>query len=571
MCGIVGGFDPDYRIEKINCALRAIHGRGPDRSQTYKIDSSRFLAFNLLGIHSKNSNKLVQPFHNEGTTLSVCVNGEIYNYRALRSDLEKKGCVFKSESDCEVVLHGLDYYGTDFFSYLNGEYAVVAYFHRTRKWICAVDHVGTKPLKYYLDRERFLIASSAEALGCLGISLTLDEGACLFSFHTACLPRGKTLFSSIWTIPPGHYLEVDEHLNQRIQPYTTDYLGDDIAQTLEEAIESSVRVRVPSHFKLALSLSGGLDSSLLALFLRKLDVDFECFSVDFEGSPFSEREDIQAFCRTHGLSTEYVPIFQQDLIREFPRSVKNAENLVINAHSAGKLILNQKISEAGYRVCLTGDGADEFFWGYSHFHQSDGYQFVRDSTQIGSRYTQILDSRWHSMLLSSSLFEDYRKTHINPTEQELYNNYWFNEYGLKILGDAQAATQSLEYRYPFIDRRIIQNARVLQMTRQDNAPSKRILRKICETYDVHRAQTPKRPFTAPLFTKEWLPLFEEFVFVDSFRNLGLFQSDRLKEYILRLRFHHLEDMPKASSVLLTQILSLGILNHEFCIAREAKL
>lgn len=571
MCGIVGGFDPIHKNSDINSALKSIHARGPDQTQVCKIDSSRFLAFNLLGINSKNPAELMQPFQNERRTLTVCVNGEIYNYQPLRQDLEKKGYVFKTESDCEVVLHGLDCSGTDFLTQLNGEFALVAYFHEDKKWICAVDHVGTKPLKYHVDKQRFLVASSAEALKYLGVSLDFELDACLFSFHTACLPRGKTLFSNVRTIPPGYYLVVDEQLNHNIFAYAKDSNEAYLEQSLEEIILDSVVSRVPRHFRLALSLSGGLDSSILALLLRRLDVDFDCFSVDFEGTEFSERKEVETFCKRHGIKTEFIPILQQDLIREFSKSVKNAENLVINPHSAGKLILNQKIAESGFRVCFTGDGADEFFWGYEHFHQNDGFQFMRDSVLIGSRYTQILEPRWHTKLLESNLLLDYKSANPNPTEQVLYNNYWLNEYGLKILGDSQAATQSLEYRYPFVDRRILRKVQSTQMTRRDNAPSKNILRKIFEVYDPSMVQMPKRPFAAPFITSDWLPLFEEFVFSDRFKHLGLFQFDKLKEYVLRLRFHHLADMPKASSVLLAQILSLGVLNHEFSTGRDAKL
>ncbi len=565
MCGIVAGYDTSCTLEKIKNSLSSMKPRGPDFSKIEQVNPSVFLGFNLLGISAIQTNSLIQPFLNKNKSIYACVNGEIYNHKILRSDLENKGYVFQTESDCEVVLFGLECYGKDFLSHLNGEFAIVAYFLDSNSWLCATDHVGTKPLKFFLDEDRFLIASSVLALKELSVRIGFDAASSLFAFHNACVPSGRTLFAGIHTIPPGHYLEVNEKLEAQILRYDQSVTFERQQRDgIEELIQRAVRLRIPQYLKPALALSGGIDSSLIALFLKKQEIAFSSYSIDFPNSEYSERSDIESFCKRHEIKTQVVSISDSDLIDAFSESVLNAENIVINPHSAGKLILNKFISQKGHRVCFTGDGADELFWGYEHFHTTDEFQFVRDSNFIGSQFAQILKPKFRNDLLESQLFRDFQAMNSEPTAQELYYHYWLNEYGLKILGDSQAANQSIEYRYPFVDLELITQAKTQAMSKRDNFPSKTVLRKVMEKWDPETANAPKRPFTAPLITKKWLPLFEHYVFSDRFRRLEIFDHAKLKEYVGRLGSDQLNSASRASSVLLSQILSLGILNQELC-------
>jgi asparagine synthase (glutamine-hydrolysing) len=561
MCGIVAGRDSESSSKNISKALNSIQRRGPDESWVEQISPEVFFGFNLLGINSRKTQLLKQPFASK--TVTACINGEVYNYSDLRKELEKKDYKFATESDCEVFLHGLDCFGPQFLSKVNGEFALVAYFHTTKSWLCAVDHVGTKPLKYFLSGEKFLIASSALALRELGVKMVIDKKVCLFAFYNACVPLGQTLFENVRTIPPGHYVEISEQFEAKVLKYLPGPkllpAGD---QPLSGQIENAVLSRVPRDFKPALALSGGIDSSLIALILKNHGAEFSAFSIDFPESEYSEFQEVQKFCRKHDLKNNLISISQDELQKEFPESVLNAENLVINPHSAAKLILNRSISENGHRVCFTGDGADELFWGYDHFHATDEFQFLRDSNFIGSQYAQILKPEHRAELLQANLFADFHSFNEDPSAQDLYCNYWLNEYGLKILGDAQAASQSLEYRYPFLDLGL--RVSLKSVSRAANFPSKAVLRQVVHQYDTEKSQTAKRPFIAPIITKKWLPLFEEFVFNDKFEELGLFESSKLRSYVNRLSGDLQYGNHSGSSILLSQILSLGILNQGIC-------
>lgn len=564
MCGIVAGNDQNYTTEKIEYALQAIRKRGPDSSTIVKINATSFMGFNLLGLSSLQASRLSQPFINEKKTLFVCVNGEIYNSPLLRSDLENKGYKFKTDSDCEVALYGLEHYGASFLSQLNGEFALVAHFADSNHWLCAVDHVGTKPLKYFLTSEKFLIASSALALKNLGVALKLDPNACLFTFHNACPPLGQSLFTQVSTIPPGHYLIVDDKRHGQILPYAAAPAAPSSDGSIEELLDQAVRTRIPQHYKPAVALSGGLDSRAIAFLLKRANISFDCFSLDFPQSDFSELKEIQEFCQSNSLSTTLVTATESELIRQFPKSILNAENIAINPHTAAKLLLNEAIVAAGHRVCFTGDGADELFWGYEHFHTNDEFQFIRDANFIGAQFSQILKPEFRGKLLTTNLFQDFQAISTNPTAQELYYNYWLNEYGLKILGDSQSANVSLEYRHPFVDLRLINSLKNGGNSKTINSPSKMLLRKALEKINFQQAYLAKKAFTAPRITHNWLPLFEQFVFTQQFESITIFDHEKTKNYVTRLSQHHLPDFPKASSVLLCQILSLAILNQELC-------
>jgi asparagine synthase (glutamine-hydrolysing) len=543
MCGIIAGTDRKVTDAYLAESLVRLSRRGPDYSNFIRLNDS-FLGFTLLGLASLNNETLHQPHYNHDKSIITCINGEIYNHAELRTMLQRRGYVFVSESDCEVVVHGLDCYGSDFISHLDGEFVIVAYFKSTRRWLCATDATGTKPLKYTLSKNSFKVASSVAALKSLNVPITLDIDNVLFTFNNLCSPITKTLFTGIQTIPPGYILEVDSQFTPTLYSYTKISHPGDIDVLLSDAISK----RVPK-FPLALTLSGGIDSCIIALYLKKLQHTFTCYTVDFVGSKFSELVDVERFCSRHSLRTKVVTITPDDLRSNFCESVINAEHLVINPHSAAKLLINKEMNADGFRVCMTGDGADELFYGYSHFHTSDEYQFLRDSTMIGAQYTQLLKPELRGRLLSSNLFDDYSCFNSDPSVQELYYSYWLNEYGLKILSDSQSMSQSIEYRYPFVDS----NLMGFHSSREENTPSKQILRNLVSHYDPELSLIPKRAFTAPYIDSRWSNMFEEFVYEEpAIRNI--FEVDKLRAYIGSV---------KASTVLKTQILSLGIIHKEF--------
>jgi len=553
MCGIISG-NKAISDDNIELALNSLSNRGPDSRNFCRIGETVFLGHTLLSITSEQP--IIQPIWSNDRTLVGCVNGEIYNYEILRHFLETKGYVFQTDSDSEVIIHGVHWIGKDFVRYLNGEFCFVVYNTDSNEWICAVDTFGTKPLRYYLDKGEFLISSTVKALSVMNIAIQIDKKSCMFSLASQCLPMGRTLFIGIDTIPPSHTLTIDANMNSKLEHYK---IGTPrpIAEVdyIESLLESAIIRRIPRHQNLSVVLSSGIDSSSIAYYLKKNNAKFQCFSIDFPGSIYSESNDIREFCKFHDISTTFIDITDTDLIINFPIVTLNSENLSINPHAVGKYLVNQEMIKQGYKVCMTGDGADELFYGYPHFYTNDKFQFLTDSAALGSRFPEIMTKSGKEMLDLECILKD-----SSGTAQELYYRYWLSEYGLKLLGDSQSASLGQEHRYPFLDTVLHNHIGSIEDFKLLNHPSKHVLRNIVRTWDSKLADMPKKPFTSPVIDQNWLPLFQKYVFENiKFFELDIFDKNLLIPYIERLTTDTLPNR-----IVLSQILSLGILTLELC-------
>jgi len=551
MCGIICG-NKSVSDNKIISALNLLSDRGPDSRNYVKIDNV-FLGHTLLSISSPSL--VSQPLWSNDKSLVGCVNGEIYNYKILRYLLETRGYTFETDSDSEVIIHGIHWRGKDFIKYINGEFCFVVYNTISKTWICATDSFGTKPLRYYISEKQFLISSTIKALSAFDIDLQIDKKSCMFCLSSQCLPNGKTLFSNVYTIPPCHILTVDSSLNTSIEAYKikTDRIHEHI-EGIEYFLESSILKRVPKYQNLAVVLSSGIDSSSIAYYLKKNNVKFGCFSIDFPGSEYSESKDINNFCNLHGISTTFVDVSDRDLISYFPTVVLNSENLSINPHAVGKYLVNREMIKQGYKVCMTGDGADELFYGYSHFHTDNDYQFIIDSSRTGKEVFDLLSDDIKEIFDLECILKE-----SNGSSRDLYYKYWLSEYGLKLLGDSQSASLGQEHRYPYLDKNLVNYVNSIENLESANYPSKSVLRNIVRKWNPILADIPKRPFTSPKINSEWIYLFHQYIFEnDKLHNLGIFKKGKLIEYINRI----LTDLPP-NRILLTQILSLGILVDKF--------
>lgn len=556
MCGIVCGSSSSVVNSQVEQALNVVASRGPDAT-TYFREEQVFLGHTLLSLVASSLDLAIQPIWSRDRSVVGCVNGEIYNYKELRSRLEDLGYVFVTESDSEVLIHGIHRYGPAFVAMLDGEFAFVTYNFKEKVWFCGVDRFRSKPLKYVLDptTESFLVASTAKALVPLGVNLQIDLGSCLFSFASQCLPSGKTMFEGVYTIPPGHTLTVDRNFRAYLNSYSTPMTrhGTQNLEELETLLEAAILKRVPKSGKVAVALSSGVDSSLIAYYLKKNCVDFQSFSVDFLGSSFSESDDVNAYSIRHGIPVDFLAISENILREAFVESTVNAENLSINPHAAGKLLLNRAMVDRGHKVCLTGDGADELFFGYPHFHTHDPYQFIADSRARGNHFKP---------LLNIDLDTDCIRREAGPSvdAQELYYRYWLADYGLHTLGDSQSAVVGQEHRYPFLDMALHDYVRHRPGFRSHNSPSKQVLRNHVATWDPVTAAIPKRPFTSPVINAGWLSVLQEYVVENTrLRDLNFFDWDRLTSLVTQV----FTNTPP-NRIVLTQILSLGILAKDVC-------
>jgi len=547
MCGIISG--TNVALDMQQKALSKLSARGPDHQQIIQLNNI-FIGHTLLSIFSEDAIGSTQPIWSEDRTIVGCVNGEIYNYSELRTLLESHGYKFSLKTDSEVIIHGIHLMGHKFIPLIDGEFCFVTYNLRTENWLCAVDRFGTKPLRYYLDKDSFYIGSSIAALKPLIGNLSMSVDNILFSLASQCIPSGKTLFENIYSINPGHYLLIDKDLSTKNVCYVSANKDNNLfdLNKIEYLLEQAIIKRVPKSKKFSLALSSGIDSSLIAYYLQKNKIDFDIFSIDFLDSEFSERNDITLFLSDHNMSSSFIDISEYNLISNFPKVTLNSENLSINPHAVGKYIINKTMLDSGHKVCFTGDGSDELFFGYSHFHTRDPYQFITDSGNLSKGYNDIIN-------FNITLDTKYILSESQGTAQQLYYKYWLNEYGLKLLGDSQSASIGQEHRYPFLDYKLHDYIASIDNFCELNYPSKTVLRNIVGRWNRRLALVPKRPFTSHRISNKWIPLFEEYVFENNkLHNLGIFDRNKVVEYVYRLSTEH---MP--NRIVLAQLLSLGIL------------
>ncbi len=292
MCGICGvvGFADDGASGRENIARmarRLVH-RGPD-DEGFLLDGAAALGFRRLSIIDLDGGH--QPIHNEDGSAAIIFNGEVYNYRELTATLSSAGHVFRTRSDTEAVLHAYEEYGVDCVRHLRGMFAFAIWDRKRERLFVARDRLGIKPVYYHSDPHAFSFSSEIKALLELPwIAPDVDLGALDQYVLLRYVPGSKTMFDSIYRLPPGHWMTVDRS-GVRIEKYWDLEFPEAGAtppkRTVEEfrsLLEESVRMRLVSEVPLGVFLSGGIDSSaILASMARVSDgAEIKTFSVGYD-------------------------------------------------------------------------------------------------------------------------------------------------------------------------------------------------------------------------------------------------------------------------------------------------
>jgi asparagine synthase (glutamine-hydrolysing) len=501
MCGVLCGetkspFSPDRLAD----ALGVLHHRGPNGAKVAQFENC-FLGHTRLSIVGLADG--VQPLSNEDGTLIASVNGEFYGHEALRAELAQRGHVFKTHSDSEILLHLYEEMGVDCLQKLHGEFAFVLYDKRQRRWFCARDRVGIRPLQYWCAKGQFLVASEAKALFKLGVPARLNRQSVWHAQHVQYLPQSQTLFDGVRMVRPGHFILVRDQVVTEHAYWNLNEVSEQV-MTFEQAtdravelLEQAVTRRTPLEVPWACHLSGGIDSSIVTALSQSAPGAGHCFTVRFtddhfyDESPFA-RETAQYL----GATLHEVPVSFADILQALPAAVYHSEGLSINGHLGAKYLLNQAMRQAGFKVALTGEGADELFMGYSHLKQDylsaagvtrmekeylAGVQLPSGSTldlsvvqqRLGFVPTWVaakssmafkLSQLWHGEFIQSA--NPYEQMldesgicgqHVSNLKKSssLWMQYCLSGYILKVLDDAQAMAHGIEGRLPFLDTELL--------------------------------------------------------------------------------------------------------------------
>ena len=348
--------------------------RGPDHQKTSVINSNLVMGTARLAMTDPlpRSN---QPFSREDLGIAITFNGEIYNFKELRIELKQLGYNFLTESDTEVLLLALHKFGKSVTSKLNGMYSFAFYSDSSQTLILARDSLGKKPLYYYFDPSEFSWSSSLESLNKKYASKISEPGLNQYlAFGYTIDP--DTIHERIHAIKPGEIIEIRKLGNsldfEKFQSNLFEIDGRTRELTVRESVISAVESRIDGHSDVAISLSGGLDSSIIAFVARELGASVKGYSAIW---PHSDKvrynEDAtraKMFAKKIGINFQEVEMFSpkelEDNLNEF---VSALEEPNANPTGVSMMKLYRAISEDGFRLVLTGDGADEIFGGYPRY------------------------------------------------------------------------------------------------------------------------------------------------------------------------------------------------------------
>lgn len=314
-----------------------------------------------------------QPMANDSGDVVITYNGEIYNYRELRAELEDLGYQFQSHTDTEVILRGYEAWGEACVERLNGMFAFVIYDRKNELLFLVRDRLGVKPLYYYLDEGKLIFASELKAILADGsVSREFDYESLGDFFSLNYIPPPRTPFQKIRQILPGHFgiwqnssLKCRQYWDVNFDKVNANSSSEnEIIPQLLELVKNSVSLRLVADVPVGAFLSGGLDSSTVVHFMRQFATGpLKTFSVRFAEKSYDEGDYAWEMARL--LETEHHEIFCQarDLSNLLKKSVWHADNLTADVSNIPILLVSQLASEH-VKVVLSGDGGDEVFAGY---------------------------------------------------------------------------------------------------------------------------------------------------------------------------------------------------------------
>ncbi len=378
MCGIAGYLNLDGSPaprERIEPMLLCLRHRGPDGFGVYVgpecvIGHARLSIIDIAGGW--------QPIFNEAGNLAITFNGEIYNYVELRRDLEALGHAFYTNSDTEVIVHAFEEWGRGCVTKFNGQFAFAVYDAASRSMFLGRDRLGVRPLYYALSGSRLVFGSEVKALLASGFvepELSPDGIDQIYSLWTNVFP--KTPFRGVSELPPAHtmivsrrgvslerYWRIPAGKQERISP-------DDAVEGVLEHLNRSIRLRLRADVPVGAYLSGGLDSALTTALIRKWSgAPLKTFSLRFTDPRFDESRYQEELVRS--LGTEHASILCRpvDIVENLERVIRATERPILRTAPVPMCLLSQLVRSEGYKVVITGEGADEFFLGYDIFKEA---------------------------------------------------------------------------------------------------------------------------------------------------------------------------------------------------------
>ncbi|WP_243318701.1 asparagine synthase (glutamine-hydrolyzing) [Geothrix paludis] len=636
MCGIVGicalNGGPPAETSTLRRMLGMIRHRGPDQFGIY-VDDHAAMGNARLSIIDLSTGQ--QPISNEDGTLWIVFNGEIFNHPELRQELERRGHRFATACDTETVLHAYEEYGPGCLAKFNGQFAIAIWDTRNRALFLARDRLGVRPLFYTFADGRLVFGSEIKAiLAAPGVAAAVDPLALdqIFTFWSPLSPR--SFFQGIEEVPPGHFLRLREG-RVALEPYwqltfpegrpEPMHSRDEYAAELRELLIDATRIRLRADVPVGAYLSGGLDSSTITAIIRHHTASpLETFSISFSDAGYDESGFQTRMARHLGTDHHVVHASDADIGKVFPEVVWHAETPLLRTSPAPMFLLSGLVREKGFKVVLTGEGADEFLAGYDLFKEakirrfwaaqpdsklrpalfSRIYPWISGLTQGGSAYATAFfglgleetasssyshSLRWRTTSRVKRFFSDDMAdriraagsgNHLDPAFPEGFDGWdplhraqyleisiFLSQYLLSSQSDRVAMGHSVEGRFPFLDHRVVDFcSRLPPDLKLHGLKEKYLLKEISrEWLPAEITDRPKQPYRAPIhrafFNDSPPDYLEELLSPSAIRASGFFNPVAVDHLIAKARRG--QGLGETDDMALAGIISTQLVDAQF--------
>lgn len=545
MCGYIGFTnkikDPATVLENMKESIRH---RGPDSDGSY-IDDDICMGFRRLSIIDLDEGD--QPLFNEDKSLVLTFNGEIYNYKILRAELEKSGHVFSTHSDSEVLLHGYEQYGRELVTKLRGMFSFVIWDKNSKTLFGARDMFGIKPLYYAEMDGTFMYGSEIKAfLYHPSFKKELNEQALAHYLSFQYSPLEETFFKGVYKLPPAHSFTYKDGVFLKERYFKPDFKAEEgsfpeFTDKTEAAVMESVTAHKIADVEVGSFLSSGIDSSYIAS-AAKVD---KTFTVGFAGEKYNEISYAKRFSEIIGVENINKEISSEEYFVSFPDIQYHMDEPLADP-AAIALYFVSKIASEHVKVVLSGEGADELFGGYkvyrepltctkynkiplvirrmigaiaSLFPARRGFNFlVRRGGRLEDWFignANIFSYKERRKILKCGLsapapkavckrFYDEASSLDDVTKMQYLDiNMWLMG-DILLKADKTSMANSLELRVPFLDKNIMALAQTIPTEyRVDSANTKKALRAAAaRTIPEFTANKEKLGFPVPI--RVWL-------------------------------------------------------------------
>jgi len=647
MCGIAGILNPPCTVpadELMRGMLGMIRHRGPDQFGVYLGDRVALGHARLSILDLKTGQ---QPIGNEDQTLWIVCNGEVFNYIELRRNLEARGHLFTTTTDTEVILHLYEEYGPDCLNRLNGQFAIAIWDEKDRSLFLARDRLGVRPLFYTQLEGTLVFGSEIKAiLAHPQVQAELDPVALdqVFTYWSTLSPR--TCFRGIVELPPGHYM-VAKGGRLRVSPYwrigfpeegerAEQGEGRPIESYVEELralLVDATRIRLRADVPVGAYLSGGLDSSTIATIIRALGGNrIDTFSIAFADFQFDESEHQRRMARFLGTEHQVVLATHEDIGSVFPDVIWHTETPIMRTAPAPMFLLSKLVRDRGYKVVLTGEGADEFLAGYDIFKEAKVRRFwakqpdsmwrplllkrlYPDVSHLGASGADFLKAffgngltdvdrpdyshtvRWQNNRRTCRFFSEDLKNKValeqgqtngrpslppdmprwDPLARAQYCeiSIFLSQYLLSSQGDRPAMAHSVEGRFPFLDYRVVDVCNRLPARLKLRAlTEKYLLRRVAECWlPPEIVRRPKRPYRAPIhrsfFHARTPDYVRELLGETGLKANGLFNPSAVAHLVAKLNDG--KTRGETDDMALVGMLSMQLMNRLFVESLRARM